>query len=930
MDHLYFVVHSHWDREWYQPFQRMRSRLLAMTDKMLAMLEDGTLPCFHFDGQTIVLEDYLELRPEMARPIAKLVKAGKLQIGPWYLLADSFIPSGEALIRNLEIGAKLARRFGTPAQLGYLPDQFGQAAQVPQILAGFGLKAAVVFRGVSGGLRRNRFVWEALDGTGIFTIFLPFGYSNGASLPGDSVEALVARAREIAEREREFAAGGSILVMNGNDHAEPDPLVFERLREARVRSAFDFEVGTLDNYAKRLSELPMDGTPHYRGELRSPARSNLTPGVTSVRAWIKQRDFQNCYLLEKLADPIAALAARSRRGPDRNTAALIDEAWRIEIQNHPHDSICGCSIDQVHQDMRYRFDQASMIGEIAVRGAAGAIFASNRGGEPAIAAFNPTFSRKALVTGEAEIEDPGARYAAVASNGRRIAAAINVAIRARPFDIELSAADLKGLVTGTEVMDQHVNRFELRRRDADHFELDAFMAHTPPADLDPDDFRRQLQAIPDAASVKIHATSAARAQVAFVDDAIAQAGFSLYRLEVDGDPAAAVSDAAGPIENEYYRLSPSARGLMIEDLKTGKNFELYLEDDGDRGDEYNFDPVANAPAIATPSSISTRVIERGPVRSRLGLSLVYRLAAALTPGRKSRAPETVEVPIELVATIYAGLDRVDFEASVDNRARDHRLRVAVSTPAVCSESVSDTNFGLVRRPLDPIEPAGISEDMYPTAPHRIFTAVESSEVSAALMARGILETEVRRDPRGATILLTLLRCVGWLSRGDLRMRRGDAGPEMETPDAQEIGAHRFEFAFASWRGAHSRGAHADVELVQRSQSYAFPPRMFAARTGLDCAALRLCECDNPAIVFSTSRVCARGYIVRVFSASDSPETARLRFGAGRKARPQTVRMIDLAGRPIKDAKLKRRRDGSVETTLRPFQIATFEVHGPNG
>src|SRR5208282_5192421 len=121
--------------------------------------------------------------------------------------------------------------------------------------------------------------------------------------------------------------------------------------------------------------------------------------------------------------------------------------------------------------------------------------------------------------------------------------------------------------------------------------------------------------------------------------------------------------------------------------------------------------------------------------------------------------------------------------------------------------------------------------------------------------------------------------------------------------------HRFEFAFAGWRGPHSRGAHSDVELVQRSQSYAFPPRMFAARTGLDCSALRLSECDNPAIVFSTARVSnrGRGYIVRVFNASDSAETARLRFGAGRMAR-----LIDLAGRPIKDAKLKRRRDGSLE------------------
>ncbi len=153
------------------------------------------------------------------------------------------------------------------------------------------------------------------------------------------------------------------------------------------------------------------------------------------------------------------------------------------------------------------------------------------------------------------------------------------------------------------------------------------------------------------------------------------------------------------------------------------------------------------------------------------------------------------VPIELVATIYAGLDRVDFEASVDNRARDHRLRVALSTPAVCNESVSDTNFGIVRRPLDPVEPAGISEDVYPTAPHRIFTAVESSEVSAALMARGILETEVRRDPRGATISS---RCSG-ASDGSRAATCGCAGATPADGDAGRAG-NRGSFASSS----HSR------------------------------------------------------------------------------------------------------------------------------
>ena len=651
--------------------------------------------------------------------------------------------------------------------------------------------------------------------------------------------------------------------------------------------------------------------------MRSPARSNLTPGVSSSRAWIKQRDFQNSYLLERIADPLTALAALSSDADD--LTALLEVAWRTEIQNHPHDSICGCSIDQVHQDMRYRFDQAAMIAEIVVRRAANAVLATGNGGESAIAVFNPTFARRALVTGETEVEDPHASYVAVDSDGHQIPVAIDVARLARPFEIELKGADFKGLITGAQVMGQYVNRFELERAEDHRFDLRMFVSRSPSGDLDPHSFRRRILEVPDDAILRIRATAAARAQITFVADPLAQAGFSLYRLVRTGQPSENPAGDDESIENEYFRLSPSPRGLKIDDLKNNQTLEIYFEDDGDRGDEYNFDPVADSAPISTPASISARVTERGAVRSRVAVSFVYNLPAALTKDRKQRASETVEVRINLTATIYGGLERIDFDAEIDNRARDHRFRVALSTPIATAESISDTNFGIVHRSLDPAEPSGVTEDIYPTAPHRTFTAVQSAEFSAAMMSRGIYETEARRDGAGATILLTLLRCVGWLSRGDLAMRRGDAGPEFETPDAQEIGAHRFQFAVTSWRGAY-----ADAGVVQLSQAYAFPPRMFQARSTMDAPANRLCACDNPRVVFSTARATERtgAYIVRAFSASESPETARFAFGPGRKARP-----VDLAGRPLQGVKLKRRRDGSIELELRPFQIVTFEVRG---
>jgi len=345
--------------------------------------------------------------------------------------------------------------------------------------------------------------------------------------------------------------------------------------------------------------------------------------------------------------------------------------------------------------------------------------------------------------------------------------------------------------------------------------------------------------------------------------------------------------------------------------------ELYFEDDGDRGDEYNFDPVGDGAAIATPASISASAVDNGPVRKRIKLSMTFEVPAALTADRCSRSSNCERLEVALTATLYAGLDRVDFTADVNNRARDHRLRAALRTPVVAADAVHDTSFGVLRRPLAPSEPRG-TEDIYPTVPHRTFTAVEGAEFSAALASRGILEVEARPEPAGTTILLTLLRCVGWLSRSDLATRRGGAGPELETPGAQEPGEHRFEFALATFRGSYLDGA-----LLQRIEAYTSPPRVFSGqRNDRDSAAVLLLSCNNPRIIFSTARPLRRAgsYKVRVFSASPNVETARFAFAPSHFAR-----LVDLAERPVKRAGLKRSRDGAITLELKPFELVTFEV-----
>src|SRR5258708_6303193 len=155
------VPHTHWDREWYAPFQVYRVELVHLVDELLELLEsDAHYRRFLLDGQTVVLDDYLEVRPGAEAAIAKLVGDGRLQIGPWSVLMDEFMVSGETIVRDLQHGLARADELGRAMEVGYLPDMFGHIAQMPQLLRLAGLEHAVVWRGVPAAIDRTAFWWE--------------------------------------------------------------------------------------------------------------------------------------------------------------------------------------------------------------------------------------------------------------------------------------------------------------------------------------------------------------------------------------------------------------------------------------------------------------------------------------------------------------------------------------------------------------------------------------------------------------------------------------------------------------------------------------------------------------------------------------------------------------------------------------------------
>ena len=244
------VPHTHWDREWYAPFQTFRLKLVRLVDELLDLMErDASYRHFLLDGQLAVIDDYLEIRPENEPRLRALAAAGRITVGPWYILMDEFLVSGETIIRNLQKGIVRGSAFGGVMEVGYLPDMFGHVAQMPQILDQAGLGHTVVWRGVPSPVEQTAFVWTAPDGSSVRAEYLVAGYGNGAALPEDAKQ-LVRRLAAIEEECLSFLpADGPILLMNGSDHLRPQPWLGRVVAEANeLQDDFELSISSLGEY----------------------------------------------------------------------------------------------------------------------------------------------------------------------------------------------------------------------------------------------------------------------------------------------------------------------------------------------------------------------------------------------------------------------------------------------------------------------------------------------------------------------------------------------------------------------------------------------------------------------------------------------------------------------------------------------------------
>ena len=773
---VHLVPHTHWDREWYHVAPRFRQRLVALVDALLAE-PNGT---FLLDGQAITLRDYLAVRPEAHERLAAALRTGALEAGPWFVLADNLIPSGEAIVRNLEAGRRVLAHFGAAAPpVAYCPDTFGHPAAMPMISAGFGLPVAVVWRGAGGSAhpRTDTWWWEAPDGSRVLTHHLPpDGYEFGSALPSDD-DAAAERWQRLAALFAQRHRAGVPLLLNGADHHARQPHLSAAIA-ALQRQAGDrahIQPSSLSAWAQALHrQAAAHDWPAVRGELRNSYGYTWTLGGTyATRAHQKRRNARLERGLLRDVEPWLALA-RLHRGTAaaqvRDDAqlsmaqlpALLHRTWEDLLATHPHDTLCGCSTDAVARsaDVQQELvaEQGKELRDAALRVVVGhdavaardafdfdwrRLVLRNRSPRPrgglAIVRLEETLA-------DAPVGPPSAPSPGAANASAVTASAVNAS------EVSASVFQATALPTHSIPSQPLSSRLSFSRRESPQ--------HYPDNDLVRE--HRVLLWVPPVPPLGINAWSA--------EQWTQHAPPPPYPLTVE-ENADRITVTNGRLTLRVDTAGDEPSVVLVVDDRELRGV-LAIETHTDEGDSYTPSLRGSAESLRC---IGVHIVARGPLRATV--RLWWRTAHhARRIGPRGAVQLTTDLVVDAMSPV------VQCEVRGRNRRTDHRLQLVWRTDVREGRVWADAAFGPVLRP--PIlAPDHARESVPDTMPMHRWVMYANPMFGATMIADGLAEAAVH-DGR---LALTLLRAVGQLSRADLPERPGHAGWPVPTPEAQCVG-----------------------------------------------------------------------------------------------------------------------------------------------
>ena len=870
---LDLYLHTHWDREWYLTHEEHRSQLVFVVEDLIDKLEKGVIPSFFLDGQSSLLEDVEEVAPELFQPLSDLVRKGVLEVGPWYVLADQMLVSGESLMRNMEIGLSIARQYGQPAMIGYCPDTFGHSQDLPRILESFGISNCFVWRGVPDLGKSALFYWTSPNGSKVLSYHLARSYYQ-------RIFHLNATAEKLAEfflswldvpldngsesmsefappsLSRPFAAS---LIPIGADHLAAPPRFDRQLEAARLllkienvahalgqalpeetapatkRASTSLSVQTttltafaevMQAYASSKSSVILE----IAHELRENAsalgheRAYVLPGVLSTRLYLKRLNRLAERRLIRVTEPVFTFLNCRRIMPYPD--AQLNYAWRTLLRNHPHDSICGCSVDAVHREMLLRFEKTDSILNVLERKAFEALAAGGLPAEdfPSALDFSPGGDQECGAPVATDMAPMEKRKSASKNKSAHLPA--NQPARAQPIynvDYQLkngeeNPAPLALATIGSPPLADPL--FPRRKLILSNLCGESAIGPIPISwceelsndEEDGDDVRiycdsqgttwqvtgQKERLLVFTGTHHPPVTKTVRVYEGWVfSDHLPSFGWHMLPwpgwqdwrqgprlLRASHDDAAADQRR---ISNDLLTVEAAPDGAIVVTVPDAKKranvYRLghHLRDVGDGGDSYNFDPIeGDSSRLARFTGVA--VVERGPLVA--SLLVTYEMDIPEGMVEKSRIKDVPEDRVTYARAKYSLAHRFEtkielrksvpivfFETTWQNHSRNHRLEVVMDTGLSVQKTLSENHFSLVERSLPkkaslPVPP-GTEAPLDRFACQRFFVANRQVFFNTGLPEYGV---------DGANVSMTILRAVSHLSRDDLRSRGGGAAP----------------------------------------------------------------------------------------------------------------------------------------------------------
>lgn len=828
--YLHIISHTHWDREWYMPFEAHRFHLVEFFDRLLDTLDnDPSFKSFHLDGQCIVIEDYLEIRPEMRPKIEKYIAEGRLVSGPWYILQDEYLVDGESNVRNMLVGRQIAAQYGKVSDIGYFPDAFGNIGQAPQILRGFGIDCVAFGRGVSEihgdrydtgeenyGKARSEIIWRSPDGSEVNgAVFLRW-YNNANEIPSDT-DAAMKRLSEIRDSAAACATTPHLLLMNGCDH-QPVQCDIGQIAERVNAAGFTDEVihSNFRDYFDAI--LPYRSNfSIYRGELNGEHSEGwyTLANTASARIYLKQLNSRCEALLERRVEPLSVASFITASGKvDRDYFRYL---WKTLLKNHPHDSICGCSVDDVHSEMVTRFKKVLAAGN-EVANEENSVFTANIAtssvGTPyAVTVFNPL--------------------------GHKSSETVTVALDL-PEDTAVQAGDIAVHDADTILP-------------CDISDLGVVADYILPKDR----FR-----IP----FNTH-----RFELTFRAADVPALGWKSFGVTVDGGENCAASDLVAykrGMANRRFRVMFAKDGSAeVTDRKTGAAYVTGIMcDTGDVGDEYIYRETADRLRVTTEG-----VRAKLELMSSSSAAITFKVTHNMTiPSdadckAKLRTGEYV-MKIENFFTLRNGSRRLEVKTVIHNNAKNHRVTVLTRNDIKTDTVMAEGQFDIVERDITPWEGW-----VNPSKPGKMttFFGLEDSRHGLLISGRGLCEYEILRDGAN-TMALTLHRGVHEL--GDWSY--------FPTPEAQCLGELTIEYALVPYSTTAQFDKNNAVDECYSFAAYAPTAVCAPVHEGSTAPTGKLLDIGGHGFTVSALKMCdfRDTVILRVFNPGDSDTSMKLGTG----------------------------------------------------